>query len=238
MRFTVSASTLLRFLVLAVAGLTALSLTLSSLDRGLVDTPLPGIKRALRLFDVNKEANLPAWFSSSVLLAAALVLWDTAREKSAVRDRFARHWWILAAVFLYLSLDELISLHEATSGMIRGALDVSEEGPLSQAWILLAAPLVLLFALFYLRFLFHLPPRVRYLTLAAGCIYVAGAIGMEVPGAYVRAEYGSDTIAYAVMTTIEESMEMLGAVVFLYAMALYAERAHGQMPPRPRHRSA
>ena len=65
-----------------------------------------------------------------------------------------------------------------------------------------------------------------------------GAIGMEVPGAYVRAEYGSDTIAYAVMTTIEESMEMLGAVVFLYAMALYAERAHGQVPPRPRYRSA
>jgi hypothetical protein len=61
---------------------------------------------------------------------------------------------------------------------------------------------------------------------------------MEVSGAYVRAEYGSDTIACAVMTTIEESMEMLGAVVFLYAMALYAERAPDQVPPRPRYRSA
>ena len=232
MRFTVSAGTLFRFLVLVVAGLAALSLALASLDRGLVDTPLPGIKRALRLFDVNKEANLPAWFSSSVLLAAALVLWDTAREKSAVRDRYARHWWVLTAVFLYLSLDELISLHEATSGMIRGALGVSDEGALSQAWILLAAPLVLLFALAYLRFLFHLPARVRYLTLAAGCTYVAGALGMEVPGAYVRAVHGSDTIAYAVLTTIEETLEMLGAVVFLYAMAAYAERDRGQDRPR------
>ena len=102
----------------------------------------PGVKRALRLFDVNKEANLPAWFSSSVLLVSSLVLWATAREKSAVHDRYARHWWVLAAVFRYLSLDELISLHEATSGMIREALDVSDEGALSQAWILHAAPLV------------------------------------------------------------------------------------------------
>ena len=44
------------------------------LDRGLVASPIPGVKRALRLFDVNKEANLPAWFSSSVLLVSSLVL--------------------------------------------------------------------------------------------------------------------------------------------------------------------
>jgi hypothetical protein len=82
------------------------------------------------------------------------------------------------------------------------------------------------------RFLFHLPARVRYLTVAAGCTYVVGALGMEVPGAYVRAVYGADTIAYAVMTTIEETLEMLGAVVFLYAMAVYAALHHGRGRPR------
>ncbi len=227
MRFTVSAGTLFRFLLLIVAGLAVLSLVLASLDRGLDGDAIPGLKRALRLFDVNKEANLPAWFSSSVLLVSSLVLWDTAREKSAAGDRFGRHWWVLAAVFLYLSLDELISLHEATSAMIRGALGVSDEGALSQAWILLAAPLVLAFGLVYLRFLLHLPARIRFLTVAAGCTYVAGALGMEVPGAYVRAVHGADTLTYAVLTTIEESLEMLGAVLFLYAMAAYAERDRG-----------
>ena len=231
MRFTVPASTVFRFLLIVVVGLAALSLALASLDRGLVDSPFPGTKRALRLFDVNKEANLPAWFSCSVLLGSSMVLWDIAREKSAVRDRYARHWWVLSAVFLYLSLDELISLHEATSAMIRDAFDLSEEGALSQAWILLAAPLVLLFALAYTRFLFHLPARVRYLMVAAGCTYVAGALGMEVPGAYVRGVYGSDTMAYAVITTIEETLEMLGAVIFLYAVAAYAERHHAEQRP-------
>ena len=232
MRFTVPAGTVLKALLAVVTGMAVLSLVLSFIDRGLVAGPFPGLEHALRLFDVNKEANLPAWFSSSVLLASAMVLWDAAREKSAVRDRYARHWWVLAAVFLYLSLDELISLHEATSGMIRGALGVSDEGAPSQAWILLAAPLVLLFALVYLPFLFHLPTRVRLLTVAAGCTYVAGALGMEVPGAYVRAVNGADSIAYAVLTTIEETLEMLGAVVFLYAMAAYAERDRGQDRPR------
>jgi hypothetical protein len=230
MRFTVPASTVFKVLLAVVASLTGLSFVLTFIDRGLFASPFPGFERALRLFDVNKEANLPAWFSSSVLLVCSLVLWATARAKSAVRDRFARHWWVLAAAFLYLSLDELISLHEATSSMIRVRLDVSEGGAFSQAWVLLAAPLVLLFALAYLRFLIQLPARVKYLTLAAGCTYVAGALGMEVPGAYVRGEYGADTFAYAVMTTVEETMEMLGAVIFLYAMAVYAERDPAQGP--------
>ena len=186
MRFTVPAGTVLKVLLAVVAVLTGLSFILAVIDRGLVASPFPGFERALRLFDVNKEANLPAWFSSSVLLICALVLWSTARVKSAVGDRFARHWWVLAAAFLYLSLDELISLHEATSSIIRSRLGVGEEGALSQAWVLLAAPLVLLFALVYLRFLIHLPARVMFLTVAAGCTYVAGALGMELPGAYVR----------------------------------------------------
>ena len=232
MRFTVPASTVLKVLLAVVASLTGLSFVLAFIDRGLVASPFPGFEHALRLFDVNKEANLPAWFSSSVLLVCSLVLWDTAREKSAVRDRYARHWWVLAIIFLYLSLDELISLHEATSAMIRARLGVGESGALSQAWILLAAPLVLLFAWIYLRFLLHLPARVKYLTVAAGCMYVGGALGMEVPGAFVRAEYGADTLPYSVMTTIEEALEMLGAVTFLYAMAAYAERNHWYSRPR------
>ena len=230
MRFTVPAGTVLKVLLAVVAVLTGLSFILAVIDRGLVASPFPGFERALRLFDVNKEANLPAWFSSSVLLICALVLWSTARVKSAVGDRFARHWWVLAAAFLYLSLDELISLHEATSSIIRSRLGVGEEGALSQAWVLLAAPLVLLFALVYLRFLIHLPARVMFLTVAAGCTYVAGALGMELPGAYVRGTRGSESFTYAVMTTIEEALEMLGAVVFLYAMAVYAERYPAQDP--------
>ena len=68
--------------------------------------------------------------------------------------------------------------------------------------------------------------------MAAGCTCVAGTLGMEVPGAYVRAVHGADSIAYPVLTTIEETLEMLGAVVFLYAMAAHTERGRGVTFPR------
>ena len=41
------------------------------------------------------------------------------------------------------------------------------------------AGLALIFTLLYLRFLFHLPPRIRNLFILAGVCYVGGAVIVE-----------------------------------------------------------
>ena len=89
-----------------------------------------------------------------------------------------------------------------------------------------------MFALIYLSFLFHLPARVQVPDVSRWLHLRRRHPRHGVPGAYVRAVHGADSIAYPVLTTIEETLEMFGAVLFLYAMAVYAERDHGQDRPR------
>src|SRR5829696_1648303 len=120
----------------------------------------------LRQFDMDSENNIPTWYSSTALFFVAWLLMFTAHAKQQNRDIYTRHWWGLAAIFLYLSLDEASSLHEMTIEPVRDALHTS--GYFHYAWVLPAACLLVVFGLAYLRFLQNLPARIRSLFLLAG----------------------------------------------------------------------
>ena len=49
----------------------------------------------------------------------------------------------------------------------------------------------------------------------SGALYVGGAAGVELVGAAVYSAEGFDTLRYTLAVTVEEAMEMLGAVLFL-----------------------
>lgn len=88
-------------------------------------------------------------------------------------------------------------------------------------WIVLYAPLVLIFVLAYLRFLLNLPTRTRWLFFIAGFLYVGGALAMEAIGSFYATLYGTSKLTYSLLTHIEEILEMLGIVVLFYALLLY-----------------
>jgi len=134
-------------------------------------------------------------------------------------DRYALHWRVLSIIFLYLSVDEAASIHELAIGPLRSALNTS--GIFYFAWVIPAAALVLLFVLAYLRFLAHLPGKTRRLFLLAGIIYVSGALGMELVGGYQTDFYGRENMVYALIANTEEFFEMMGVVVFIYALLSY-----------------
>ncbi|MGW4464856.1 hypothetical protein [Micromonospora sp. NPDC004704] len=221
MRLIVPTGRTLRLLLVIVAVLHALSLTVNVLHRG----PEPTFAHfdwVYAFLDVDQEHNLPTWFSSSLLLLSALVLAEIGITAGRVGDRFARHWKLLALVFVFLALDEATQIHEAAN-VLRDAFDLT--GVLYLSWILVAAPLVVLFALTYLRFLGHLPGPVRLLVLGGGALYVGGAIGMEVVGSLLWDNGpGYDSMAYAYSTAVEELLEMLGTVSFMYGVATYLHR--------------
>ena len=54
----------------------------------------------------------------------------------------------------------------------------------------------------------------------AGAVYVGGAIGMEMIGGFYQDVYGYD-LTYVLLQTIEEVGEMLGIVIFIYALCYY-----------------
>lgn len=175
---------------------------------------------AYRLFDADREANVPTWFSVALLLVIALLALGVS---TLLRDRPGRsHWyWVgLAVVFAYLSVDELAGIHEEL--IPRLSLVVEARGALTYPWTIVAAPLVALFVLAYAPFLWRLPRRTAGLLLLAGALYVGGALGLEAVGGLIVDEDGRITLGYVLVTSAEELLEMAGAALCLYAVADHA----------------
>jgi hypothetical protein len=227
MRLTIPARRLLRLLLVVVALLHVFSLVVNVVHRRVGAEPFPHFDWLYAFFDVDQEHNLPTWFSSTLLMVSALVLWHI----GTVAVRYARHWKLLAGVFTFLAVDEAAQVHEA-GNTLRDTFELT--GVLYLSWILVAAPLVLILVLAYLRFIGHLPSRVRALVLLGGGLYVGGAIGMEVVGSVLwDSGPGYDSMAYALSTAVEELLEMLGSVSFLYGIARYLQEHHSDSDESP-----
>ena len=176
-----------------------------------------------RLFDVNKEANIPTWFSSLLLVLNAFVLGIIAVRTKAQQGPYHTQWFVLAAIFLYLSIDESALLHEMTEKPVRSALGTS--GYLYFAWIIPALCFLVALGIYFRRFLIGLPNRTRWLFLIAGAVYVGGAVGMESIGSNIFYNNpGKKTMAYRLWATLEESFEMFGLIIFLCALLNHVAR--------------
>jgi hypothetical protein len=168
--------------------------------------PESDLRSALSL---SYEANLPTWYSSGLLWTAALGLAGCARRELG-RARVG--WWGLAAIFVLLSLDESIELHEHLGGAER-------HGVLYFSWVVPGALITATFCAAYLRFWWRLPTTTRRGFAWAFAIYVGGALGMELPlGAWYE-RYGDEHPIYAALDFVEESLEIAGLSVFLVAIS-------------------
>lgn len=183
-------------------------------------------------FSLAQEANVPTWYSSVALLGCAALLAVVSGVEREAGSRFVLHWKILSLVFLGLSLDEAAELHELLAGPLRGLLDAG--GVFYFAWVVPGIALVAVLALAYARFLAHLPASTRRLFLAAATTFVAGAVGAEMVGGAWGEAHGFDTAGTALIWTAEEVLEMLGVVVFVYALLRHLELRGGSVAIRVR----
>lgn len=210
--------------------LTVVSFAAQSVDvllgSGNPASPLP-------LFFVGNDQSVPSWYASVILLLCSVLLAVITHAERGDGAGRSLPWGILAAVFLYLSVDEGVGLHERMGplgGATLEAAGLGSEVPISRTWVIPAAALVLVFVLAYARFFLALPGRIRALFLVAGALFVGGALGMEVLTdlyVYLNGGTGSLTILQNVARTVllphvEELLEMLGVVVFVHALLLKA----------------
>ena len=86
---------------------------------------------------------------------------------------------------------------------------------------------MLAFMAAYIPFLWKLPFAVKKLMILSGIVFVGGALGMEALESYYHTETGQKGFYFAIMTSIEEAMEMLGILLFLYTLLHYIELAFG-----------
>ena len=177
----------------------------------------------VRQFDLNEEANLPTMFSALYLLACGLMLLSIAQVKSRAKDAYTRHWFWLGVIFCAMSADEFAQLHEMTMAMVK-KLHVSH-GFFFYGWAILGLPFVIVVGLLYLDFVRRLPGNIGWAVVIAGAIYLGGALGMDmISGKYVESLGGDDhrNLIYGLMTTLEETMEMTGEVLFFWALGKHA----------------
>ncbi len=204
-----------RFLLLIVLGLVLANLIVQFSLYFLPDYPFKN--SFIELFDIDGERNVAALYSSSALLFCSILLAIIALFKKG--DRYVYHWRVLSIIFLFLSLDEAISIHEKMIPALRSTLNAG--GFLYYTWVIPGSIFVLVCLLGFWKFLTYLPTKIRRLFLIAGTLFVAGSIGIELVGGYYHDLYGQHNINYLFSTTMEESLEMLGIVVFIYALLLY-----------------
>lgn len=172
----------------------------------------------IRLTWVDGEGNIPAWFSASLLLCCAFLLGCIA-SLHRQQGGLVAFWGMLSCIFVLLSLDEVAQLHELSIRPLREQFHTT--GFLYYPWILPAGLCVATLAVGYSRFQATLPGRTRWLFLVAGTLYVGGALAMEAVSGQHASLFGEQNPGYHVIVTLEELLEMTGAVVFIYALLDY-----------------
>jgi hypothetical protein len=73
----------------------------------------------------------------------------------------------------------------------------------------------------FLKFLKNLPAKVRIGFILSAVVYLGGALGMELVGGSYASKYGLDNFNFNLLSTIEESLEMLGASLFIRTLLTY-----------------
>lgn len=134
------------------------------------------------------------------------------RQPERQPERRPIRWFFLSGIFAYISLDELISLHEVASTWF----DTS--GVLFFGWVIPAAAVVIALGLWYLPFVLALPARTRRRFVTAGVVFVSGALLMELPLGWWTERAGSDNLTYGVIDWVEETLELAGVSMFLLAL--------------------
>lgn len=170
------------------------------------------------LLDVDSEESLYTWLSTVLLCFAALLAFVLSFYGHDVLQ-----WRAIGILFLAMSVDEMLSLHERLSELLGSALATS--GPFFFAWVIPAGVLVLLVGVVFLPFVLRLPRKVSILILFSGFLFILGALGFEMAaGAFLSGEENLtsalETSRYRVLTNIEEGLEGLGVVLFITALLM------------------
>lgn len=183
------------------------------------------VLKIINKFNLDLEKNnVPTWYQSSTLLLSSVLLAIIALVRREAKDKDFRYWGILSFVFLFLSLDEAVSIHEQLTMPLRTAFDL--QGIFYLSWVIPAAVFLLVFFFVYLKFLLRLPAVTRSLMIKAGILYVLGAVVVEMIGGnylYLTNDLPTrvNDFRYVLITTVEESLEMFGIVLFIYTLLSY-----------------
>jgi hypothetical protein len=173
-------------------------------------------------FDFDGEGNIPSYYQALLVFMAGTAAGLCGAAARSLKRPHTLRWAILAVTLFYVSVDEAASLHELLIDPLRDALDT--RGALRFAWVIPGALAVAGFGICYFGFVRDLPVQGRNILIAGAAMYVAGALGGEIVGGAVGGDL--DNLRYALVTQVEEALEVGGMLLALAAfLSIFAEVA-------------
>jgi hypothetical protein len=177
------------------------------------------IDQMINNFYLDYEGNVPSYVNALLLFIPSLLLAGIGAWKSAVKDKFRFHWNGLAFIFFILSVDEIASFHEELIKPMRAVF--GSDGIFYFAWIIPGMVAIALFGLTYIMYFLHLENKFKLLFFLSLAVYLGGVIGGEMVSGYFAANLGIKNYTYAVVASLEESIEMLGCSLIIYSLLEY-----------------
>ncbi len=179
------------------------------------------LDQLMKSFYLDAEGNIVTFINALLLFIPSLILTAISIWKTSAKDKFRFHWIGLALIFLFLSIDEAAVIHENMIKPMRAI--VGAEGFFYFAWIIPGIIIVVAFGLLYFMFFLHLENKFKILFMLSLGVYISGVIGGEMISGYYAANLGLKNYTYAVVASLEESIEYIGCSLIIYSLLKYIE---------------
>lgn len=179
--------------------------------------------RIFFVFALDREANIPVWWSSAQLLLAGLFLGLVALRTRTV-EPYSWALGILAGILVFMSAEETIGLHERLGAYVARRLTGDLNAPAIETgvWIVVIGGPVILGMLALLNrlgaFLGSVPGTRRHLVYGF-LVLLVGSTAMEVFELFSPI---TTQQAFLFRHALEEFLEMTGGSILLWASLLFA----------------
>jgi len=180
---------------------------------------LDGPKLLYLKFNIDKEANIPTWFSTVLLftisITAFVIYW---LERNFEKSHRWRYFWIIfAAFYAFLSFDEAAMFHELIYKITR------------IKWIFLYAPFAGIFFLltvYYLVIIRKYNKNILFWIIGGLMVFAFGGLFMEFVSYAGRLVPFLQQIEYI----LEEGGEMLGSIMVLMGVFVVLNQLMEKLP--------
>jgi uncharacterized membrane protein (UPF0136 family) len=178
-----------------------------------------GSLRFSGLFSFAGKVTIPTWYSSSLMMLCALLLAGIAQNSRARGERYFLHWACFAIAFLAFSLDEVAAVHLRLDFMTRHLLNL---GSFRYGVYLFVVAAIAGIFWGCRKFFTQLPMQTRC-QLGIGWLFYIAAILIDRFDKRIWREQSFYAFAPLpeLLTVVDELFELVGLVVFIYALLTY-----------------
>ncbi len=179
-------------------------------------------------FNFDSEMNPSTLFSTCLFLINS-ALFQVVYAVQCKDSNPQRIWIFLSCLFCFLALDEFSSLHERLIFPVQNALNTS--GYLYFAWVIPYGIATFALAIFFVPVFNQLNRRNKIGFSLSAITYISGAIGFEMIGGKYLETISQTTkkidLTYDLITTMEESLEIVGLILLVYTLISMVEISCG-----------